>query len=107
MEKISGILPASARVKSVDLKNSQPVRPGVPTFGRPEGWTAADRVSLSAVARERASQEIADFKSSDINTKKRQMASDATDQFFINRLAPKASDESVEMIESATELAPK
>lgn len=34
MEKISGIIPSSARVSSVDLRDSHPVRPGVPSFGR-------------------------------------------------------------------------
>lgn len=37
MEKISGILKPSSRVTSVDLKDAPPVRPGMPTFGRPEG----------------------------------------------------------------------
>lgn len=33
MEKISGILPSSLRVTSVDIKKTFPVRPGVPSFG--------------------------------------------------------------------------
>jgi hypothetical protein len=37
MEKISGIVKASPRLTSVDLKEAAPVRPGVPSFGRPEG----------------------------------------------------------------------
>ena len=37
MEKISGILPSSRRVSSVDLQNAAPIRPGTPTFGRPIG----------------------------------------------------------------------
>lgn len=37
VEKISGIVPASARVQGVNIKDSQPLRPGVPTFGRPVG----------------------------------------------------------------------
>lgn len=37
MEKISGIIPSSPRVASVDLKEAAPVRPGTPSFGRPEG----------------------------------------------------------------------
>lgn len=44
MEKISGIVPTSRRVTSVDMKNAPPVRPGTPTFGRPVGVsTEADK----------------------------------------------------------------
>lgn len=55
MEKISGIIPANARTRSVDVSNSQPVRPGAPTWGRRTGHvtqaetiTPEDRVSLSS-----------------------------------------------------------
>lgn len=50
MEKLSSILPASPRVKSVDLSEAKPRRPGAPTFGVPEGSTssARDRVSISS-----------------------------------------------------------
>lgn len=37
MEKISRIVGGTSRVAAVDLKNSAPVRPGTPTFGRPVG----------------------------------------------------------------------
>ena len=37
MLKISGIIPNTARVASTDLSDAHPVRPGVPTFGRPVG----------------------------------------------------------------------
>jgi hypothetical protein len=37
VDKISGILPSSARVTSVDMKESGSVRPGTVSFGRPEG----------------------------------------------------------------------
>lgn len=36
MNKISGIIPSSPRLQAVDLKDN-PVRPGAPAFGRPEG----------------------------------------------------------------------
>lgn len=35
MEKISRIIPSSARVGGVDMKSANPVRPGTPAFGRP------------------------------------------------------------------------
>lgn len=37
MDKISGILPANARTKSTDTSQSQPMRPGAPSMGRPVG----------------------------------------------------------------------
>ena len=47
MNKISGILPSSARVTSVDLKASGTARPGGPNFGRPVGRSAPARADLS------------------------------------------------------------
>ena len=40
MEKISGIVPSTARVQSVNLKDSQTMRPGAPSFGAPKGKAA-------------------------------------------------------------------
>ncbi len=40
MEKISGILKPSNRVTSVDMKEAAPIRPGTPSFGRPEGTSS-------------------------------------------------------------------
>lgn len=37
LEKISGILPSSPRTRKVDVSGSQPVRPGAPAWGRPQG----------------------------------------------------------------------
>lgn len=48
MEKISGILPASARTRVADVAAAQPARPGAPEFGRPMGKNSlGDRVTLS------------------------------------------------------------
>ncbi len=48
MEKISGILPSSARTRVTDVSASQPARPGAPEFGRPQGKNSlGDRVQLS------------------------------------------------------------
>ncbi len=58
MEKISSILPANARVQSVDLDEAPPARPGAPTFGRKAGRnTINDRITLSAKAKEMAAQD--------------------------------------------------
>lgn len=49
MEKISGILPGSARLSAVDLKES-PVRPGTPSFGRPEGVSSLREAMMARPA---------------------------------------------------------
>jgi hypothetical protein len=48
MDKISGIIPASPRLKSVETAAAQPARPGAPEFGRPQGKNSlGDRIQLS------------------------------------------------------------
>lgn len=48
MEKISGILPPSARTRVADVAAAQPARPGAPALGRPMGKNSlGDRVTLS------------------------------------------------------------
>jgi hypothetical protein len=59
MQKISGILSASPRVTSVDMKEAPPVRPGMPGFGRPEGASSL-RERVSAVDSLRKSRELQD-----------------------------------------------
>ncbi|MFS4459520.1 hypothetical protein [Bdellovibrio sp. HCB2-146] len=48
MEKISGILPPSPRMKLMEVASAQPVRPGAPEFGRPMGKNSiGERITLS------------------------------------------------------------
>lgn len=48
MDKISGILPASARTSVSEISSSQPARPGAVATGRPAGRNSlGDRVALS------------------------------------------------------------
>jgi hypothetical protein len=47
MEKISGIIPSTQRVSSVDLKDAAPVRPGTPSFGRPQGISSLAKPMIS------------------------------------------------------------
>lgn len=55
MEKLSGILKSSPRVKSVDMKNAAPVRPGAPSYGGPVGRSSVrDRITLSEQAKDLA-----------------------------------------------------
>ncbi|MDX9731104.1 MAG: hypothetical protein RBT63_04980, partial [Bdellovibrionales bacterium] len=50
MEKISGILPSSSRAKPVDPKEASPVRPGTPSFGRPEGVSSLRKAKIGETA---------------------------------------------------------
>jgi hypothetical protein len=45
MDKISSIIPGSARVMAVDMKDASPVRPGTPGFGRQDGASGPKEVS--------------------------------------------------------------
>lgn len=48
MEKISGILPQSPRMKLMEVASAQPARPGAPDFGRPMGKNSiGERITLS------------------------------------------------------------
>lgn len=53
MEKISGIVPSSARVTSVDLQSTGAARPGMPSFGRPQGISSLTerRTALDTAAK--------------------------------------------------------
>lgn len=85
MDKLSSILPSSPRVKSVDLKNAQPARPGAPLFGRPQGSVSSDRMTLSPAAKDLAFQETLGGR----NPKEAaqvQIAKDVTRKFFETRL---------------------
>lgn len=53
MEKISGILPANARTRSVDNSRTQPVRPGAPSLGRPMGRVTQAPVNVPTVIEDR------------------------------------------------------
>lgn len=50
MEKISGILKPSHRVTSVDMSDAAPARPGMPSFGRPEGSSSLRERGVDGLA---------------------------------------------------------
>ena len=81
MQKISGILPSSRRVATVDMKNSHPVRPGVPLFGRQRGISgppaaSIDRTRISELAlKEMSPKDAADMR----------IISRVTDGFFMQK----------------------
>lgn len=89
MEKISGIIPSSARVTSVDMKESPPVRSGTPTFGRAESVPSARKAKIGETASIAAgmNKERLDWKSKDMQNAA--VARDLSDRFFTgNQKAP-------------------
>lgn len=86
MQKISGILPGSSRVTSVDLKSSRPVRPGVPNFGAPQGESnLKDQVTRTQLTmQDPNSIDVPRWRSKeDLNA---EIARNITDQFFRRRV---------------------
>jgi hypothetical protein len=86
MEKISSILPKSARVSSVDMKEVAPVRPGTPSFGRPEGVSALRDAGIGQTAAKASKihAERMDWKSKDLS--QAAMARELSENFFKSRL---------------------
>lgn len=118
MEKISGIIPANARTKSVDVSNSQPVRPGAPTWGRPVGRVSQaasmiapeDRFSVST---DRPADVVSPIYNSRAEISRKKVVEDLAKKFFDT--SPKAdvrgteltkSEETLGAMESAQDLAP-
>lgn len=98
MEKISRIIPPSARTKSYDISRAQPGRPGAPQLGRPEFEPAFDRVMISENLTQSMQDRVADkpLKSETLNTYskptenvKSEMIRKMTDQFFMKKNDPK------------------
>ena len=97
MEKISGILPSSSRVASVDLKESGPVRPGTPAFGRAEGASALRDAKIGQTAGRAAklSQEQLDWRTKDMQNAA--TVRELSDKFFKGNMKS-AIDQTVESI---------
>jgi hypothetical protein len=92
MEKLSSILPASPRVKSVDLTDAKPRRPGAPAFGAPMGSTSSirDRVKISGQNPQDLLQETLTYRNPK-EFKSARIAEQVTKNFFDNRLKPDES----------------
>lgn len=94
MDKISSILPSNARVKTVDLSDSHPVRPGTPAFGRRVGANRLrDRITLSEEALRQSSLERAKIGTLNEGKNPREaenvrIADQLTNQFFMKKLEP-------------------
>lgn len=88
MEKISGIIPQNARIASVDMQHARPVRPGVPTFGRPVGKSElADKVTLSSLRKESTVDDFQTYRNP-VETRRAKLVEDISNKFFMNKPAP-------------------
>lgn len=97
MDKISGILPSSSRVASVDMKEANPVRPGTPSFGRPEGASALRDAKLGTTASRAAgiSREQLDWRSKDMQNAA--TVRELADNFFKGN-QKSANDQTIEKV---------
>ena len=111
MEKISGIIASNARTRSVDVSNAQPVRPGAPSYGRPEGKVTKamveDKISLSSVATDRPI-EAPNYKNTNSDSAKVKIIKESADRFFETRVPQTLAKEtdaplSEEMLEKIPE----
>ena len=93
MEKISGIVPTSPRINAVDMREAAPVRPGTPTFGRPEGVsTLRSEAPLTTVQKgELALKNQLDWKSKD--EQHAAFAAEISNRFFMKNIKPAQTDE--------------
>lgn len=90
MEKISSILPSNPRVKSVDVKDAHPVRPGVPAMGRPIGRSSnQDRFTVSQKAKDLAFQETLGSGRNPRDEAHVKIVDTMAKNFFETRLQPK------------------
>jgi hypothetical protein len=89
MEKISGILPASSRITSVDLRNSGVARSGTPSFGRPTGTSApAEReIETARMAMERHG-EIMELREPNRKDEQLAIVDKIADDFFMRKGRP-------------------
>lgn len=96
MEKISGILPSTARVTTVDLKGSGTARSGMPNFGRETASTSFDRRAQEMNTSQRTMERQSDPKSEIV----KQMA----DSFFMNKQKSYDAESELASKESAGEI---
>lgn len=85
MEKISGILHGSPRLMSVDMKEAAPIRPGTPSFGRPQGVSSlkdvSNEIGMSTAQRAiNVQDEMSEWRAKD--AKHAALAADISDRFF-------------------------
>lgn len=99
VEKISGIIPASARTRVADVSVAQPARPGAPALGRPMGKNSlGDRITLSKKMEELRQSgalpepEMSPVYKNPIDAKKTKVIKDLNEQFFSPKAVAREED---------------
>lgn len=90
MQKISGILPANARVTTVDMKASGVARPGMPSWGREVGVPIAAEKRMQQEAATKASivhKEQMQLREGSAKDPHVAIVEKMTENFFVNRAA--------------------
>ena len=82
MQKISGILPSSSRLTTVDLKESGATRPGAPSFGRPQGESSLLNNSIIRSAHRALQQHNEQFDRKTKDQKNTEEIQKMADNFF-------------------------
>lgn len=85
MEKISRIVAGNSRVSSSDAKSASPVRPGMPSFGRPVGESTAANPSASSTASRAVALHNDLNEAKKVATQER-LISKMADDFFMSRM---------------------
>ncbi|MBK8201857.1 MAG: hypothetical protein IPK68_05915 [Bdellovibrionales bacterium] len=94
MQKISGILPSTPRIASVDMNESSALRPGGPSFGRPVGVSELSsredvKISTAQIAGQRH-DELLGLRSKDLRDA--ESVKRLSDSFFMKRVQPEIED---------------
>ncbi len=86
MEKISGILPSNARLSTVDLASSSPIRRGQPGFGREEAKLATRLSGKEKTVLENVAPTYENFTQSKLKARREaEIARKTTEGFFVNQ----------------------
>lgn len=91
VEKISGIVRGNPRVASADVKNSAPLRPGTPSFGRPVSESAAVAPRLTSTASRAAALHESIVEGNKAVSQER-VLSRMADDFFMSRVKEPAAE---------------
>ncbi|MCB0422922.1 MAG: hypothetical protein KDD61_18115 [Bdellovibrionales bacterium] len=91
MRKISGIIPSSPRVTTVDLANSGASRPGMPTFGRVQGTSSlakANNAYLTSFSKDISMDpKLGRRRPMDPQMRHEQIVADVANGFFLKKAA--------------------
>lgn len=90
MQKISGILPSTPRIASVDMNEGSAMRPGGPSFGRPVGVSELSsrgdvKISTAQIAGQRH-EELLGMRSKELRDA--ESVKRLSDSFFMKRVQP-------------------